>query len=310
MYLEVDKNDIRKYIDNRLRNYTDRKTFLIPTNYSKTQHMQIKRNANDIQQNITSGTIAFILILVITVVAIISSLSSSQAQIISNNNSGNSNIEIEILQADSKPYGLTYGEWTARWWQWAYSIPKDVNPAYDDTGRYCTQGQSGPVWFLTGTYGHPVDRYCTIPSGKAILFPILNSECSFAEFPNLKNEKELRQCSKEMEDTVNYLEAKVNDIDIKDSNKYRIQSPLFNFTLPKNNIVKLPPQTTTQAVSDGNWVFLKPFAIGKYVIYFKGGLKNINATTSAETNSSNYAFAGPYGWDYPVTYHLTITNNN
>jgi hypothetical protein len=71
--------------------------------------MQIKRNANDIQQNIASGTIAFILIVVITVVAIISSLSSSQAQIISNNNSGNSNIEIEILQADSKPYGLTYG---------------------------------------------------------------------------------------------------------------------------------------------------------------------------------------------------------
>jgi hypothetical protein len=119
---------------------------------------------------------------------------------------------------------------------------------------------------------------------------------------------ELRQCSKKMEDTVNYLEANINGIGIKDLNKYRVQSPLFNFTLPKNNILQLPPQTTTQAVSDGNWVFLKPFAIGEYVIYFKGGLKSLNATTSAETNSSNYAFAGPYDWDYPVTYHLTITN--
>ena len=113
-----------------------------------------------------------------------------------------------------------------------------------------------------------------------------------------------------MEDKVNYLEAKVNDIGIKDLSKYRLQSPLFNFTLPKNNILELPLQTTTQAVSDGNWVFLKPVAVGKYVIYFKGGLKNINATTSAEENSSNYAFAGPYGWDYPVTYHLTIANNS
>jgi hypothetical protein len=275
--------------------------------------MQIKRNANDIQQNIACGTITFILILLLTV-AVVSPLSpfsssSSQAQTIINN-SGNSNVKIETFQADSKPYGLTYGEWTARWWQWAYSIPKDVNPAYDDTGRYCTQGQSGPVWFLTGTYGHPVDRYCTIPFGKAILFPILNSECSFAEFPNLKTEKELRQCSKEMEDTVNYLEAKVNGIGIKDLRKSRIQSPLFNFTLAKNNILELPPQTTTQAVSDGNWVFLKPLAIGKHVIHFKGGLKSINATTTAETNSSNYAFAGPYGWDYPVTYHLTIIYGN
>jgi hypothetical protein len=134
--------------------------------------MQIKRNANDIQQNISCGAITCILILLLTVAVVFpsSSSSSSQAQTIINN-SGNSNIKIETFQADSKPYGLTYGEWTARWWQWAYSIPKDVNPAYDDTGRYCTQGQSGPVWFLTGTYGHPVDRYCTIPFGKAILFP-------------------------------------------------------------------------------------------------------------------------------------------
>jgi hypothetical protein len=273
--------------------------------------MQIKRNANDIQQNIACGTITCILILLLTVAVVspLSSSSSSQAQTIINS-SGNSNVKIETFKADSKPYGLTYEEWTAKWWQWAYSIPKDVNPAYDDTGRYCTQGQSGPVWFLTGTYGHPVDRYCTIPFGKAILFPILNSECSFAEFPNLKTEKELRQCSKEMEDTVNYLEAKVNGIGIKDLGKSRIQSPLFNFTLAKNNILELPPQTTTQAVSDGNWVFLKPLAIGKHVIHFKGGLKSINATTAAETNSSNYAFAGPYGWDYPVTYHLTIIHGN
>lgn len=85
--------------------------------------MQIKRNANDIQQNIASGTITCFLILIITVAIISSSLSSSQAQII-NNNIGNSNIKIEILQADSKPYGLTYGEWTARWWQWGLFYTK------------------------------------------------------------------------------------------------------------------------------------------------------------------------------------------
>jgi hypothetical protein len=70
--------------------------------------MQIKRNANDIQQNIASGTITCFLILIITVAIISSSLSSSQAQII-NNNIRNSNIKIEILQADSKPYGRPDG---------------------------------------------------------------------------------------------------------------------------------------------------------------------------------------------------------
>src|SRR5947209_6336709 len=28
----------------------------------------------------------------------------------------------------SKPYGLTYGEWSAKWWQWVYSIPVGTNP--------------------------------------------------------------------------------------------------------------------------------------------------------------------------------------
>ena len=98
------------------------------------------------------------------------------------NNTGlGSNRTIEIFQPDSQPFGLSYADWTAKWWQWAYSVPRDVNPAYDDTGKYCAQGQSGPVWFLTGTYQHPANRYCTVPAGKAILFTILNSECSFAD---------------------------------------------------------------------------------------------------------------------------------
>ena len=58
---------------------------------------------------------------------------------------------VGLFSSDSKPYNLTFGEWTARWWQWGYSIPKNINPAYDDNGRFCVQKQSGPVWFLAGT---------------------------------------------------------------------------------------------------------------------------------------------------------------
>jgi hypothetical protein len=227
--------------------------------------------------------------------------SSSEAQSV---NSGTTNVNrlVEVFQPDSQPFGLSYADWTAKWWQWAYSIPKDVNPSYDDTGRYCAEGQSGPVWFLTGTYSHPVDRYCTIPAGKAILFTILNSECSFAEFPDLRTERELRQCAKQMQDSVVHLEASIDGIPLTGLEKYRIQSPLFNFTIPENNILGLPPQTTG-AVSDGNWVFLKPLPVGNHTIYFKGGLRNIT------DGSNNHAFAGPYGWDYPNTYHITVVDN-
>ncbi|HEX5519816.1 MAG TPA: hypothetical protein VFX18_05195 [Candidatus Nitrosocosmicus sp.] len=229
----------------------------------------------------------------------------SQAQSITNNITENNTKDNQkfVFDSDSKPSGISYAEWTSKWWQWAYSVPKNINPAYDNTGKYCSESQSGPVWFLTSAYKHPVDRFCSIPSGKSILLTILNSECSFAEFPNLKNENQLRQCAKQMQDSVVSLQASINGINILGLDKFRIQSPLFNFTLPKNNILGLPSQTTS-AVSDGNWVFLKPLPIGNYIISFKGGLKNISSIV--ENKPDNFTFAGPYGWDNKVNYYIDI----
>ena len=52
-------------------------------------------------------------------------------------------------------------------------------------------------------------------------------------------------------------------------NQIRIQSPLFNFSLPKDNILHLKPQTT-QALSDGNWISLRPLSIGSPTFSFRG----------------------------------------
>jgi hypothetical protein len=217
---------------------------------------------------------------------------------------------VELFTTDFSSYGLTYGEWTARWWQWAYSIPIDVHPAYDDSGKNCAEGQSGPVWFLAGTYEHPAERYCTIPAGKAILLPILNSECSYAEFPNLNTEEELRQCAKQIQDSVVHLEASIDGVHISGLEQSRLQSPLFNLTLGQNNILELPANTTTQAVSDGNWIFLKPLSVGEHVVYFNGGLKARNDTANNNSSNTIDPFAGPYGWDNPVTYHINIKEYN
>jgi hypothetical protein len=229
------------------------------------------------------------------------------------NNNANNSLPIAVFPADSKPYGLTYGEWTAKWWQWGYSIPKDINPAYDDTGKNCAQKQNGPVWFLAGTYGHAVNRKCDIPAGKAILFPILNSECSFAEFPKLKTLSELRICAKTIQDQVTTLNASVNGVPIPNLQKYRIGSPPFNFTLPQNNILGMPANITTQAIADGNWVFLKPLHPGNHKIVFKGRVQQQEQKIAEVGTSNNVSisssFAFPSGWDFETIYDLTINNN-
>ncbi|MGA7367951.1 MAG: hypothetical protein WBX01_02395 [Nitrososphaeraceae archaeon] len=217
----------------------------------------------------------------------------------STNNISKESISDFIFEQDSHPYNLTYADWTAKWWQWAYFVPADKDPSYDDTGKYCSENQKAPVWFLTLSFGHPATRSCYIPQNTALLVTLLNSECSYAEYANLTNEFELRDCAKEQQDHVVSPMASINGIKIPNLENYRIQSSLFNFTLPANNILDLPAQTT-QAVSDGNWLFLKPLPPGNYDLKLKGNIAPSNNT------GSSFAFAGPVGWNYTTTYRLTV----
>lgn len=216
-------------------------------------------------------------------------------------NSINMNVSNFVYDANSMPFNKSYSDWTAKWWQWAYSVPSDRNPSYDDTGKYCGENQESPVWFLTQAYEHSVTRTCKIPQGTALLITLLNSECSYAEFPSLKSEQDLRDCAKTMQDTVIGMHATLDGNNLPNLESYRIQSGLFNFTLPENNILNLTSQTT-QSVSDGNWLFLKPLPPGIHALIVKG---DINSTKSLP-KFHEYEFAGPIGWNQTTTYILKV----
>jgi hypothetical protein len=121
---------------------------------------------------------------------------------------------IGVFPLESKPYSSTFKDWTARWWQWDLSIPKDQNPGGDSTGRYCDQRQAGPVWFLAGTFGGPATRTCNIPSGKAILLPLINAQCNYLTKPNLKTNSQLLDCAKSLNEGITKLDATVDGVKI------------------------------------------------------------------------------------------------
>lgn len=202
------------------------------------------------------------------VIAIINSL-SGVLFIHAQESSGSTNLG--VFPPDSTPYGLTYGEWTAKWWQWAFSMPEALNPLIDDTGRNCANNQSGPVWFLAGTSGGAVTRACTIPSGVGILIPIINVACDSAAEPALDTEAELRSCAKADQDLVIGKEITIDGVSIANLDSYRFESPLFNLTFPENNIAGIAPQAA-KAVSDGYWILLEPLTQGSHEIHFKAAL--------------------------------------
>src|SRR3954470_21116236 len=77
-----------------------------------------------------------------------------------------------IFPINSRPYGQSYGQWAVAWWQWALSVPAASNPVADTTGEFAGEGQSGPVWFVAGTFQNSAERSFTVPAGKALLMPV------------------------------------------------------------------------------------------------------------------------------------------
>jgi hypothetical protein len=57
------------------------------------------------------------------------------------------NRRLGIFPGEASPYGNSYGEWSARWWQWLMAIPTGKNPNLDPSAENCGEGQEGPVWF-------------------------------------------------------------------------------------------------------------------------------------------------------------------
>lgn len=96
-----------------------------------------------------------------------------------------------VLPANSKSHGNSYGEWGAQWWIWATEQPFATSPLFDESGEYCQLGQSGSVWFLARILGGgTAERYCSVPAGKSLFFPIANGLSFAPDFGN--SEEEIR----------------------------------------------------------------------------------------------------------------------
>lgn len=179
---------------------------------------------------------------------------------------------IEYYSSDSRPLGKSFAEWTVKWWQWVYSIPRDKNPITDSTGELCDVGQSGEVWFLGGK---PADkssklpvRNCYIPKGLSILFPVINCEANQIEFPQLDDDGLIENVITHMK-LISSKVCYVNGIQIPVQH-VKSEPVIFDIEITYDNVFGLRRAGRTMASADGYWVFLKPLREGDYFVTFSG----------------------------------------
>ena len=120
--------------------------------------------------------------------------------------------DVNVFPPQSKPFGKTYGEWSAEWWKQAVRQTGEAGTPFAAGRVNCGAMGTRKVVFLVGTTtatGSPVERSCRISKDTAVLFPPINAECSQAE-GNGSTEVELRACAASFADTFTNVRATVD----------------------------------------------------------------------------------------------------
>lgn len=205
---------------------------------------------------------------------------------------------------DQRVRGVTYAELAARWWQYVLAIPAAQNPVLDGP---CTTGQSGDIFFLTGNFGGTSTRDCTVPPGKAIVFPAANFICYTA--PDAEGcstphtDAELIACAQGGFDGIpTTLTVELDGEPLTDPAAYHVTSSVFSWTAPPDEadwllpfIGPIPantcgiPEGNRFGATDGFWIGLRPLEHGEHTLHF---------TARIEPPGQD-----PFVED--VTYHLT-----
>jgi hypothetical protein len=185
---------------------------------------------------------------------------------------------LQYYTSESRPYGLSYGNWTVKWWRWTLSTPKYTNPVIDDSGKFASENQPiKDVWYLAGKVASEEVRYpercCKIPCSRSILIPVINCEVSFLECNEATSEASLLH---RVKTDTNTIIMKQCIVDGKPVPVQRVKSdpPIFQVQISEDNIYNVKKGGITTAAADGYWVFLKPLPTGEHQISFQGSCEN------------------------------------
>ena len=259
-----------------------------------------------------STSISYFITNTLSLTAALFAFAASDVAIAGEGNAGNP----RILPPHSRSFGLSYAEWSAKWWQWASGIPFAQNPLFDTTGAFADQEQSGHVWFLAGAFGGTVERTVTVPVGKALFFPIFNNlwwapdDLPFAKFVAetflgktpaeialLSDVQLIGLLSNFFIDPNPELSLTIDGVPVGNLSAYRKTSPGFRIVDRDliDDLIALgaagPLDVNNTAVSAGYWIMLAPLRPGKHEIYFTSKLLG-------------HPLAGDF--ELEVTYHLTV----
>ncbi len=190
----------------------------------------------------------------------------------------------QVLPPSSLPYGYSYQEWSAKWWQW--NLGQDTNCVQLVGYPGICEGPASRVRFLAGAPGSiTVTRHVIILAGTPLFFTILSAEADNTGCPMTSFTAD--ELAAQAAGNWSFVTATTCSIDgvavagleNPTNTIYNVVSPPFSYTtaehgnyLPVYNGVTCIPGGTTiyPAVADGVYLMLSPLSPGKHTIHFVG----------------------------------------
>jgi len=192
-----------------------------------------------------------------------------------------------VIPPSQLPYGLSYEEWSAKWWHWYMSLDTN-NITYVGNPDTCFDFEPG-VRFLYGAPATTTEtRDITIGKDISLFFPILgfiadNTACPVSDFTSLTGlqlEEELTNAWASVSVTTCTIDGvAVEGLSNPATSIYTIISPPFSYTIaPKDSIIALVEgedcipggMTIYPAVAEGAYLMLAPLKPGRHTIAFLG----------------------------------------
>jgi hypothetical protein len=199
-----------------------------------------------------------------------------------------------VYSTTSSPYGISYQQWTAKFWQWLLSLPASQHPRENYSPEKCANGQQGPVWFLEAPLSGKQERTCTVPAGKSILAAVLQGWCDTSD-PTTQTDEDLRKCATEGND-YGVISGTLDGVEIKNLDKYRVDSGFYNVTIVADNLYNEPAGGPYRAFTNGFFFFLEPLPPGNHDLHL--------SVSVANPINPQYNYAAEW------TYHLIVQQQN
>jgi hypothetical protein len=205
----------------------------------------------------------------------------------------------------TRPYGHTYAQWLAKWWQWSLAFPVSADPEYGTAD--ISANQSGDVWFLPAPLGGGTGtRTGTVPAGTALFVPVLTFEADNTGCPTYSTftAAQLAGLVQGGWSAVTTISCTIDGVAVAGMENptnsiYLVQTQPFSYTLATSDNVLanypgfvgetcIPDGTTVNpTVAEGTCVMIRPLSVGTHTIHITGA-------------------APAYGLAYDVTFDITV----